>query len=304
MVRSPELSIIVPTWNNLDYLRLCVDSLARHTSHSYQLVLHVNDGSDGSLEWVRAQGIEHTWTTQNVGICRAVNQAADQCRGEYLVYLNDDMYVLPGWDRPLVEALSRFGDREMCYVSGTMVQAAPISPAAVTADYGARPSQFDERKLLDDHASGRLAYPDWCGATWPPSCIHRKWWDLAGGYSEALSPGFYSDIDFSRKLWALGCRQFWGLGASLVYHFSERTTSQVRGPRKQAVHSARTHFLRQWGVTPSMFTRYYLRAGQPLAGALPELTWYDSALLRLRSGAAQAGELAATAASRWMRRCA
>lgn len=298
MPQTP-LSIVVPTWNNLNYLRLCVDSLARNTAQPFQLVLHVNDGSDGTLDWVRAAGIEHTWTEQNVGICKAVNRAAGKCHGEYLVYLNDDMYVLPGWDRPLVDAVARFGEREPCYASGTMVQAVPISPGSIIADYGSSPQTFAEDRLLKDHASGRLAMHNWCGATWPPSCVHRKWWDLVQGYSEDYSPGFYSDIDFSRKLWELGCRQYWGLGESLVYHFSERTTSQVRGPRKQVVRDARRRFFRQWGITPSTFTRYYLRAGRPLESPLGELNWCASALVQLRASATRASELA-MAAGRWM----
>lgn len=303
MPQTPALSIVVPTWNNLHYLRLCVDSLARNTFRPYQLVVHVNDGSDGTLEWVRAAGIEHTHTAQNVGICRAVNQAAAQCQGECLVYLNDDMYMLPGWDRPLVDAVARCGEREPCYASGTMVQAVPISPGSIVADYGSSPQTFAQQRLLDDHANGRLVFHNWCGATWPPSCVHRKWWDQVGGYSEAYSPGFYSDIDFSRKLWEVGCRQFLGLGESLVYHFSERTTSQVRGPRKKVVRDARLHFLRQWGITPSTFTRYYLRAGQPYQGPLGELNWCNSALVRIRASATQASELA-IAAARWMRQTA
>lgn len=301
MPLAPELSIIIPTWNKLDYLQLCLDSLARHTTRPYQLVVHVNDGSDGTLDFVRAAGVEHTWTQENVGICRAINLAAEKCRGEYVVYLNDDMYTLPGWDGPLVDVVAHFGEREPCYASGTMVQAAPISPGSITADYGASPADFAEEQLLADHAGGKLVRPDWCGATWPPSCIHRKWWNRIGGYCEGYSPGFYSDIDFSRRLWAIGCRQFWGLGASLVYHFSERSTSRVRGPRNQTVRLARSRFLRQWGVTPSVFTRYYLRAGEPLETPQREPAWYNSALIRMRTTATHASELA-FAASRWVLR--
>ena len=46
-------SIIIPTWNNLPYLRLVIESLRRHSMHSHQIIVHVNDGSDGTLAWVR-----------------------------------------------------------------------------------------------------------------------------------------------------------------------------------------------------------------------------------------------------------
>ena len=49
-------SIIIPTWNNLPYLKLVVDSLRRHSAYDHQIIVHVNDGSDGTLDWVRSEG--------------------------------------------------------------------------------------------------------------------------------------------------------------------------------------------------------------------------------------------------------
>jgi GT2 family glycosyltransferase len=278
MPSAPKLSIIVPTWNNLPMLRLCVSSLRRHTKLPCQLIVHVNDGSDGTLDWIQKEAIEHTWTAQNVGICRALNSAFARCRSDYVVYLNDDMYVLPGWDRPLIERAAMFGAHEPCYVAGTMIQAQPISPVAVKADYGLAARDFRERALLEDFNRGKLACDDWNGATWPPCCIHRKWWDVAGGYDEALSPGFYSDIDFSMRLWQTGCRRFYGVGSSLVYHFGEVTTSLVRGRRDCHVKRARLQFLKKWGVLPSTFRKHFLRVTEPPLDCLPdsdlgEATW-------------------------------
>jgi glycosyltransferase involved in cell wall biosynthesis len=56
-------TILIPTWNNLAYLRLVVESIRTHSSAPHQIVVHVNDGSDGTLAWVREQGIEHTAST-------------------------------------------------------------------------------------------------------------------------------------------------------------------------------------------------------------------------------------------------
>jgi GT2 family glycosyltransferase len=269
MPAKPDISVIVPTWNNLEMLQLCVRSIRRHSQANVQIVVHVNERDDGTLDWVRQQGIAHSSTPGNVGVCTSLNLGFQQCRSDYIAYLNDDMYVLPGWETGLLERIRPFGSEQPCYVSGTMVQAAPISPRAVTADYGAAPATFDEGRLLADFHQGRLAYPDWNGATWPPCCIHRKWWDRIGGYSEALSPGFYSDIDFSMKLWQAGCRRFYGVGSSLVYHFSETTTSRVRGPKNRNVKQARLRFLAQWGILPSTFKNHFLQVDRPLMELLP-----------------------------------
>lgn len=80
-------SIIIPTWNNLPYLRLVIKSLRRHSTHPHQLIVHVNDGSDGTLAWVRDEGIEHTASPGNIGICHAVNIAAARATQDYIVYM-------------------------------------------------------------------------------------------------------------------------------------------------------------------------------------------------------------------------
>ena len=270
MTFAPKISIIIPTWNNLEMLKLCLRSIVEHTELPYEVVLHVNDGKDGTLDWVRREQIPHTWSAHNVGICHATNLAVQKCRADYLVYLNDDMYVLPGWERSLYDMAAETADREPAYVSGTWVQPRTILPSAILADYGTDLKSFDEDRLLRDFRAGVFATDDWNGATWPPTCVHRKWWHLVGGYSIEFSPGFYSDIDFSMKLWQIGCRRFVGSASSLVYHFGEKTTSQIRGKRKRNVRAARRLFLRKWGVLPTTFKRYYLRAGQRYSGPVAE----------------------------------
>ena len=52
-------SMIVPTWNNLPFLKLAVETIRRHSAHEHEIVVHVNDGSDGTLDWVRGQGLAH-----------------------------------------------------------------------------------------------------------------------------------------------------------------------------------------------------------------------------------------------------
>lgn len=98
--------------------------------------------------------------------------------------------------------------------------------------------------------------------------MHRDWWFLVGGYSTELSPGMSSDNDFSMKMWAAGARRFVGVGASLVYHFQCKSTGKV------VKNDGRTQFLRKWGMTQSIFDRYYLRRGKPVPtgndGRLPE----------------------------------
>jgi len=63
-------SIVIPSWNNLAYLKLCVESLKKHSKYEHEILVHLNDGSDGSLEWVKAEGIStRSLPRTSVSVC-------------------------------------------------------------------------------------------------------------------------------------------------------------------------------------------------------------------------------------------
>lgn len=258
-----RFSILIPSWNNLPYLQCCIRSLQAHSAFTHQLIVHVNDGSDGTLAWVRAQGIAHTRSAENVGVCHALNAAARLAQTGYVCFFNDDMYALPGWDSALWEVAQGIG-HERWFLSATMVEPRATGNPCVIApqDYGQDMASFREADLLRDHATWPMQ--DWSGATWPPNVVPRSLWEEVGGYSEEFSPGMSSDPDFSMKLWQAGVRYFRGVAASRVYHFQTKSTGKVvknDGPRQ---------FLEKWGITQGSFGKHFLRRGQPWEGPLPE----------------------------------
>lgn len=52
-IQKPLFSILIPTWNNLAFLKLCLKSITKNSTFNHQILIHVNDGSDGTLEWVK-----------------------------------------------------------------------------------------------------------------------------------------------------------------------------------------------------------------------------------------------------------
>lgn len=248
-------TILIPTWNNLDYLKLCIASIRENSAHEHQIVVHVNDGCDGSRQWVRESGLDASFSDDNIGICYAVNEAAVLARRDWIVYLNDDMFCCPGWDTALLRRVEAMPSN-LFMLSGTMVEPkASGNPCVVVGDFGDTTGNFRRDALLA--ALPGLKRADWLGATWPPTLVHRKWWFRCGGYSTELSPGMSSDNDFSMKLWHAGCRHFIGVGDSLVYHFQCKSTGKV------VKNDGRRQFLAKWGITQSTFDRYYLRRGEP-----------------------------------------
>lgn len=257
---APVFSIVIPSWNNLTYLQKCVESIRKNSEYKHQIIVHINEGNDGTRDWCNQNAIDHTFSEENIGICKGVNQAARLASADFIVYMNDDMYVLPQWDKHLYQEAKSFGYR-LFMLSATMIEPKETgNPVVIVADHGTNLNSFREEELLEANHTRT----DWQGASWPPVLVHRGAWELVGGFSEAFSPGMYSDPDLAMKLWQEGCRIFKGVGRSQVYHFMCKSTGRVTH------NPGRKQFTKKWGLTPSAFYKHYLRMGQPFTQPLPE----------------------------------
>lgn len=265
---TPLFSILIPTWNNLEMLQLCIGSILKNSTHKHQIILHINEGTDGTKDWVEKQQLDHTFSKTNIGVCYALNAAAGLAKTDYILYLNDDMYVCPDWDKYLWEEVQRMPDK-LFFLSSTAIEPFDAGKKCAIApfSFGTTPADFREADLLSGYHS--LPMSDWNGASWPPCLVHRDIWNTVGGYSVEFFPGFYSDPDFSLKLWQIGVRNFKGVSLSRVYHFLEHSTKKL-GNKK--VTEGNRIFLNKWGITANMFYRFYLRMGSPYNGPLPETT--------------------------------
>ncbi|HZZ76660.1 MAG TPA: glycosyltransferase, partial [Puia sp.] len=244
---TPVFSIFIPTWNNLSYLKICIDSLRRHSVLPLQIIVHINEGNDGTTAWVKSQpDLSFTFSQENIGICYSLNQCRTLAHGDYFLYLNDDMYVCPGWDQYLYNEIKTIG-HDAFFLSATAIE--PVKTdnnCVIVLNSGTDPDSFREDKLLTEFRDP--VKKDWQGSTWPPNIVHKKIWDLVGGYSIEYSPGLYSDPDFSMKLWKAGIRLFKGVGNSRVYHFGGKSTRRI--VKNKGYYT----FISKWGMTSATFT--------------------------------------------------
>ena len=91
-------SIIIPTYNNLEYLKITLKSILKNSKYKHEIIIHINEGSDGSLEYVKYNNISYTYSKKNLGLCSSVNLAAKEATTNYILYSHDDMYFCPNWD--------------------------------------------------------------------------------------------------------------------------------------------------------------------------------------------------------------
>lgn len=245
-------SVVIPTWNNLDYLKLCVDSIRKHSQSDHEIIIHINEGSDGTLAWVKAQGIKYSHTRKNIGVCLAVNHLVAQASHDWVLYMNDDMVACPGWDTAFTKEIES-SDTDLALYFSTLIQADNgKNPHIIKQDFGTTPQNFDEPRLLKDYLSEPRSDVD--GGDLQPTLFHRKWWQMVGGYSLEFSPCMSSDDDLLMKFWVVGCRRFRIIGASRFYHFSCKSTERIRRNK-----GGRT-FVMKWGITQKQFKQHYLES--------------------------------------------
>lgn len=259
---NAQFSIVIPSWNNLPYLQNCIHSIRKNSKYAHQIIVHINEGKDGSKEWVAEQNdIDYTYSEKNIGVCYALNAARTLVQTKYFLYLNDDMYLCPGWDTALMDEIQSIG-HDLFFLSSTVIEPKASSICVIEKNYGTNIESFDEKALLENYKLFEKA--DWAGATWPPNIVPTSLWDLVGGYSIEFSPGLYSDPDFSMKLWQAGVRYFKGVSKSRAYHFGSKSVKRVKS--NKGYHQ----FINKWGFTSSILTKHILHRGEVFTGNLPE----------------------------------
>jgi len=242
-------SIIIPTFNNLDYLKLCLLSLKKNSVFKNEIIIHVNDGSDGSLQYVKENYINYTHSLNNIGLCSAVNIASKKATTNYIIFSHDDMYYCPNWDQILYDEIKKIKTKSF-FLSGTMIEK---NSGHIQLDCGNDYSDFNEKNFLNYY--NKIKYFDHQGTNWPPNCIHREYWEKVGGFSEEYNPGIGCDPDLNMKLWNVGVRIFKGINNFRVYHFASIVLRKRKNFKRN--NGAKT-FLLKWGITVKFFIKYYL----------------------------------------------
>ena len=250
-------SIIIPTYNNLDYLKLCLTSIKKNSKYKHEIIIHINEGIDGTLNFLQSQNYKTTFSKKNTGVCIAFNEAVKKASKEYIVLAHDDMYFCPKWDEVFENELRTLSKDSDFFLSGTMVQ--PFK-SYINLDCGNSVKNFNEEKLLKELP--KIHFKNFQGTHWQPSLIPLKTWNKVKGFSEEFSPGLGSDPDFNMKLWKIGVRLFKGLGNCRVYHFSSLSL------RKKAWNNGAKTFLMKWGISIKFFKKHYLKSDLPFRGEL------------------------------------
>ena len=258
-----RLSIIVPTFNNIKYLKFFLSSLTKNSKYEHELVIHINDGSDGTLDYISNNKIKYTYSNRNIGLCSSMNKAFSLTTSNFILYAHDDMYFCKNWDEFLIDEIKK-QKNNLYYLSGTNVS---TRFGLINYDCGSDIENFDEDKFSKFCINDST--PDLQSSHWAPHLIHRELWNKIGGFSEEFNPGDGSDPDFCMKLWFNKVRVFKSISKFKVYHFNSLTTRND----KVKLNNGTKIFLLKYGFNPKFFRKYYLQGNNsviPYKGILNE----------------------------------
>ena len=264
-----HLSIIIPTYNNLNYLKFFLLSLKKNSTFEHEIILHINNGSDGTLDYAINNNIKYTYSDINIGLCSSMNKAYSLTTTNYILYAHDDMFFCKNWDTFLINEIKKY-DHNLFYLTGTNVS---TRHGLINYDCGSDLDNFIEKKFDDFCKSDDTL--DLQGSHWAPHLIHKEVWDKIGGFSEEFNPGDGSDPDFCMKLWLANVRIFKGISKFKVYHFNSITTRN----NKILLNNGTKQFLLKYGFNPRFFRKYYLKGNNtiiPFMGKLtpPKITFF------------------------------
>ena len=107
-----EVTIIIPNFNGLRFMKDCLKSLDNQSFKDYKLLIVDNGSSDGSKEWLRENRISFIDLDKNLGFAGGCNVALGQVNTDYVILLNNDTEVFPDYVEKLLSAIKK--DKKIC----------------------------------------------------------------------------------------------------------------------------------------------------------------------------------------------
>lgn len=243
---APRVSVVIPVYNHLDHSLTCLRSIAAHPSAIAAEIIVVDDcSSDATAETLpQIEGLRYQRNPENLGFIGACNAGAAAARGEYLVFLNNDTAVQPGWLDALIETFEtqdRVGlvGAKLIYPDGRLQEAGGI---VFNDGSGWNYGRFSDPAAPEHNY---LREVDYCSGA--AIAIRSELFAEFGGFDAHYAPAYYEDTDLAMKVWARGLRVLYQPKAAVV-HFegvSSGTDTSSGIKAYQVVNQQK--FLQRWG---------------------------------------------------------
>ena len=213
-----KVSIIIPVHNKLIYTLCCVYSILAVTRRAnFEIIVADDVSTDATASVLSAIGgaVKLICQQQNLGFLRNCNAAVAQARGQVIVLLNDDTFVLPNWLEELVDALE--GDEtiglagpKLVNANGTLQEAGAIVWNDASAwNFGrggdACAPQYNYAKEVDYISGASIA-------------LRKTVWNKLGGFDEIYAPAYCEDVDLAFRVRQAGLRVVYRPHSAVIHH--------------------------------------------------------------------------------------
>ncbi|RAP58428.1 glycosyltransferase [Oleiagrimonas sp. MCCC 1A03011] len=244
----PQVSVVVVTYNNLDLTKVCLRSLEAYSNYPNMEVIVVDNASaDGSpdflREWERGGPQRRVVLNEdNRGFAAANNQGLDMATGEYLVMLNNDTHVTPGWIATLKAHLMR---------EPLLGMVGPVTnnignEARIDIDY----NDMDQMLVAAERYTRRHAGMLTPLRTAAFFCVMmpRSVYEKVGPLDEAFGVGFFEDDDYCRRIeqegWSIACAE----DVFIHHHLSASFDKMKQEKRKALFETNKALYEKKWGT--------------------------------------------------------
>jgi len=244
----PQVSVVIVTHNSSAYVAPCLESLRRNTAYPrWELIVVDNASVDGTAELVEEAARQHSGIRlmrldKNLGFAAANNIGLRSAKGDYLIFLNADTIVTPGWMGRLIRHVWR---------DPTVGMVVPVTnfagnEACIDVSYADREEmeEFALRLAREKMGLRREA------AVGPLFCvlIPRQVWEQIGELDERFEVGMFEDDDYSRRILEAGLKIIIAEDC-FVHHFGQGAFSKLPAEYYQELFERnRRRFEQKWGT--------------------------------------------------------
>ena len=235
------MTFCISTFNNLEYLKIAIDSVRTNSYYNdAPFIIHVENCDDGTDEWLKEHAKEYDleyYIDKNdvpLGIGGGMNFCAERVKTEYIMFLHSDFYVTKDWDLDLLNVFEQYPDEKL-WVNSHRVepkmfpgQESRHGTVIVPQDeFGAyyhdfRKDEFERwanqfTKMNDFQISKGEGVS---------GLIRKCDWDEIGGNDPLFAPASWEDMDLFLRMLQAGFR-FVLPSKSLVWHFGARGSHRL-----------------------------------------------------------------------------
>lgn len=237
-----KTSIILLTYNKLEYTQACIDSIRQYTPRgTYQLIVVDNCSTDGTREWLAEQtDVLTIFNEENVGFPKGCNQGIEVATGDSVLLLNNDVLVTDQW-------LSLMND--CLYSSDDIGAVGPVTNSAygdqeVLANYSTLEEMWDFANSYNSSSAPkweqRLKLIGFC------MLIKKEVVEKVGLLDEIFSPGMCEDSDYSVRIMQTGYKLMLCQNV-FIHHFGSTSFGEMPEQRQQLWNRNRVLFEEKWG---------------------------------------------------------